>query len=173
MPTFGVMDGEVVDVPSLQAPGFIKAAADGAFPDAASASAGALELEVRSTTPQYAGFRVSLAAGAVAPPYSCAGGGSIPLSRGCYKAKFSVPAGDGWHAVSVPFASFSDLWSPATGEHTKECSEDASACLTAKKLALPRCGQDAGVVHSIRGPRTRGAHTARPRALHDPSWHTA
>ena len=144
MPTFGVMDGEVVDVPSLQAPGFIKAAADGAFPDAASASDGALELEVRSTTPQYAGFRVSLAAGAVAPPYSCAGGGSIPLSRGCYKAKFSVPAGDGWHAVSVPFASFSDLWSPATGEHTKECSEDASACLTAKKLALPRCGQDAG-----------------------------
>lgn len=135
MPTFGVMDGEVVDVPSLQAPGFIKAAADGAFPDAASASAGALELEVRSTTPQYAGFRVSLAAGAVAPPYSCAGGGSIPLSRGCYKAKFSVPAGDGWHAVSVPFASFSDLWSPATGEHTKECSEDASACLTAKKLS--------------------------------------
>ena len=193
MPTFGVMDGEVVDVPSLQAPGFIKAAADGAFPDAASASAGALELEVRSTTPQYAGFRVSLAAGAVAPPYSCAGGGSIPLSRGCYKAKFSVPAGDGWHTVSVPFASFSDLWSPATGEHTKECSEDASACLTAKKLALPRCGQDAGhrSRHSKHSSERHGAgcmrlsvqplstvfvalaHTARPRALHDPSWHTA
>merc|ERR1711998_508189 len=30
---FGILDGEVVDVPSLSAPGFIKAAADGKFPD--------------------------------------------------------------------------------------------------------------------------------------------
>merc|ERR1719379_3199374 len=30
---FGILDGDVVDVPSLKAPGFIKAAADGKFPD--------------------------------------------------------------------------------------------------------------------------------------------
>ncbi|CAE7540896.1 unnamed protein product, partial [Symbiodinium pilosum] len=34
---FGVFDGQVVDVPSLKAPGFIKAAADGSFPDASAA----------------------------------------------------------------------------------------------------------------------------------------
>ena len=169
----GVMNGVVADVPSLKAPGFIKAAADGSFPNASAAAGGSLELLVRSKTPEYKGFRVTVAAGALSPAFACGGGGNLPLSRGCYKAKFSVPGGDGWQRVVLPLSSFSDLWSSATGEHTKECSEDASACLTAKKLALPRCGQDAGVVHSIRGPRTRGAHTARPRALHDPSWHTA
>ena len=54
----GVFDGEVVDVPSLKAPGFIKAAADGSFPDASSAADGDLVLEVRTTTPEYEGFRV-------------------------------------------------------------------------------------------------------------------
>merc|ERR1719235_2732975 len=48
----GIFDGEVKDVPSLKAPGFIKAAADGQFPDVSSfLSGGALELEVRSSTP--------------------------------------------------------------------------------------------------------------------------
>ena len=75
-----------------------------------------------------------LAAGALSPSFACAGGGNLPLSRGCYKAKFSVPGGDGWQRVVLPLSSFSDLWSSATGEHTKECSEDASACLTAKQL---------------------------------------
>lgn len=31
--------------------------------------------------------------------------------------------------------SFSDHWSPATGEHTKECKDDSSVCLTEKTLA--------------------------------------
>ena len=58
---FGVFDGQVVDVPSLKAPGFIKAAADGSFPDASAAASGNLVLEVRSSTPDYQGFRVSFA----------------------------------------------------------------------------------------------------------------
>merc|ERR1719221_1128119 len=62
---FGVFDGEVVDVPSLKAPGFIKAAADGKFPDASSAAAGNLVLTVRSSTPNFKGFRVSVVSGAV------------------------------------------------------------------------------------------------------------
>ena len=45
-----------------------------------------------------------------------------------------MPGGDGWQRVVLPLSSFSDLWSSATGEHTKECAEDASACLTAKQL---------------------------------------
>mmetsp|Transcript_48782 Transcript_48782/g.87862 ORF Transcript_48782/g.87862 Transcript_48782/m.87862 type:complete len:382 (-) Transcript_48782:72-1217(-) len=131
---FGVFDGEVVDVPSLKAPGFIKAAADAQFPDASSA-AGELVLQVRSSTPEYAGFRVSFASGTMAPSYACSGGGSIPLSRGCFKAKFHVPAGEEFGEVRIPFSSFSDKWSPATGEQTKTCSEEADVCPTAKRLA--------------------------------------
>lgn len=131
---FGVFDGAVVNVPSLKAPGFIKAAADGSFPDASSAVGGDLVLVVRTSTPEYKGFKVSLAAGTLSPAYSCSGGGSIPFSRGCFKADFSVPAGGGFTSVRIPFASFSDKWSPATGEHTSECSSDKTVCPTAATL---------------------------------------
>ena len=130
----GIFDGQVVDVPSLKAPGFIKAAADGKFADVSPAAMGSLVLRVRSTTPAYRGFRVSFASGSLSAGYACAGGGSIPLSRGCYKAKFSVPSGN-FTDVSIPFANFSDVWSPATGEQTKKCSEDARVCPSASKLA--------------------------------------
>lgn len=132
---FGVFDGEVVDVPSLKAPGFIKAAADGSFADASAAAGGDLVLEVRSPTAEYQGFRVSFVSGSLAPSYACAGGGSIPLSRGCFKAHFNVPAGSDFVKVHVPLSSFTDRWSPATGEPTATCQQDASACATAKKLA--------------------------------------
>merc|ERR1711939_1114167 len=101
------------DVPSLKAPGFIKAAADGHFPDASEVADGELVLMVRSSTPEYKGFRVSFASGTVSAAYACAGGGSIPFSRGCFKAKFSVAAGANFAEVRIPFSSFSDKWSPA------------------------------------------------------------
>jgi len=132
---FGVFDGEVKDVPSLKAPGFIKAAGSGTFPDVSSALGGDLVLTVRSSTPSYAGFRITFAAGTKAPPYACGAGGSLPFSRGCFKSKFSVPAGEGWSTVRVPINSFSDKWSPATGEHTKDCATDADVCPTAKSLS--------------------------------------
>jgi len=131
----GIFDGDVEDVPSLKAPGFIKAAANGKFPDASSALAGSLVLTVRSTTPEYQGFRVSFASGTLAPSYACAGGGSIPLSRGCFKAQFAVTAGDAFQTIKIPFSSFSDMWSPATGKQTKTCAEDKDVCPTAEKLA--------------------------------------
>merc|ERR1712216_147607 len=131
---YGVFDGHVVNVPSLKAPGFIKASADGRFPDISSAAGGTLLLSVRSSTPEYKGFRLSFASGTIAPSYSCAGGGSIPFSRGCFKAKFSVPAGSEFTTVRVPLSSFSDMWSPATGEHTKDCATDRDVCPTASKL---------------------------------------
>jgi len=131
---FGIMDGEVVDVPSLSAPGFIKSAADGTFKDVSADIGGYLVLSVRSTTPEYKGFRVTMAAGTYSPAYACAGGSSIPFSGGCYKAKFSVSSNDDFHDVIIPLTQFSDHWSPATGEHTKECSNDASVCITSSEL---------------------------------------
>jgi len=131
---FGVFDGEVVDVPSLSAPGFIKASSDGSYPDLSTAAGGSLLLRVRSTTPEYGGFRLAFASGTIAPSYACSGGGSIPFSRGCFKAKFSVPAGSKFATVRLPLSAFSDMWSPATGEHTKECSTDADVCPSADKL---------------------------------------
>merc|ERR1712025_1387788 len=82
---FGILDGEVVNVPSLKAPGFIKAAADGSFPDVSAFIDGSLVLKVRTTTPEYAGYRVTFVSGAHSPSFACAAGGSLPLSRGCFK----------------------------------------------------------------------------------------
>jgi len=131
---FGIMNGEVVDVPSLSAPGFIKSAADGTFKDVSADIGGDLILSARSTTPEYKGFRVTLAAGTSSPAYACAGGSSIPFSGGCYKAKFSVPSNDEFQDIRIPLTQFSDHWSPATGEHTKECAYDESVCITSRDL---------------------------------------
>jgi hypothetical protein len=57
------------------------------------------------------------------------------FSRGCFKAKFAVHAGDDFQTVRIPFNDFSDTWSPATGELTKKCSEGDGVCPTAKDLA--------------------------------------
>eukprot|EP01063_Lacrimia_lanifica_P015839 TRINITY_DN224_c0_g2_i1.p1 TRINITY_DN224_c0_g2~~TRINITY_DN224_c0_g2_i1.p1 ORF type:complete len:392 (+),score=146.22 TRINITY_DN224_c0_g2_i1:52-1227(+) len=131
---YGAMKGEVVDVPSLKAPGFITAASNGKYPDASPVLSGGLRLRVRSPA-AYKGWRVSFAAGTLAPEYACAGGGSIPLSRGCFKAHFDVPAGDDFTDVYVPFNKFSDKWSPSTGEQTTTCAQDPDVCPTAKALA--------------------------------------
>ena len=83
---FGVEEGEVRDVPSLQAPGFIKAQADGNFNDVSSAISGDLILRVRSNTPEYPAFRVSFGA----------------LFSREFKAKFSVPEGEEFSEAVVP-----------------------------------------------------------------------
>jgi len=135
----GVFDGEVVNVPSLQAPGFIKVAGDAKyFPDASSVGAkGDIVLSVRSSEPDYKGYRVTVVSGALNAAFACASGGAIIGSRGCYKAKFSMTASTSneFQTIRIPLSSFSDLWSSATGEHTKECADDSSACLTPEKLA--------------------------------------
>merc|ERR1712190_541848 len=127
-------DGEVVNVPSLKAPGFIKAAADGKFPNIADFIDGSLVLTVRTSTPEYAGFRVTFVSGGVSASFSCAGGGSLPFSRGCYKQKFRVPAGSDFVEIKLPFNTFSDKWSSYTGEHTEECAKTKDVCPTADKL---------------------------------------
>lgn len=132
----GVFDGEVKTVPSLKAPGFIKAASDGKFADASAAFGGAFVLKVRTSTPDYQGFRFAFASGATSTNYACAGGGSLPFSRGCFKSNaFTVAAsGDDFVEIKLPLTSFSDKWSPATGEQTTTCAKDSDVCPTAKQL---------------------------------------
>jgi len=131
----GIFDGNVNIVPKLKAPGFLETwANDGGFADASSAASGGLVLTVRSKTADYTGFKVTFASGAFSTTFSCAAGGSIIGSRGCFKAGFKVPAGDEFVDVYVPFNSFSDKWSSATGEPTTLCSKDSSVCPTASKL---------------------------------------
>merc|ERR1711865_766216 len=95
---------------------------------------GNLVLSVRTTTPEYAGFRVAFASGAMSPSFACAAGGALPFSRGCFKNKFSVPAGADFVEIKIPFSSFSDKWSSATGEQTTTCAESKDVCPTASKL---------------------------------------
>lgn len=130
---FGVLDGEVKIVPALKAPGFVTAYAQDSFADASAAIDGDLVLTVRSSTSDYKGYKVSFAAGALIPQYSCASGGGVG-GRGCFKANFQVPAGDDFVDVRIPFKSFTDKWSSATGEPTVKCADDASVCPTAEKL---------------------------------------
>jgi peptide methionine sulfoxide reductase MsrB len=131
---YGIMKGSVVNVPALAAPGFIKAAAEGTFPDISAAADGNLVLNVRSTSSEYRGFRISIAVGS-STNYACSSGGTSPYSRGCFKTKFFVPPGRSFSPVRIPFTEFSDLWSPATGEHTAECEDDATACMTRATLS--------------------------------------
>ena len=123
------------DVPFLKAPGFITSYATGHLIDVSQFIEGDLILSVRSSTASYAGFRISFAAGALTPGYSCAGGGSLPFSGGCYKAHYTVPAGNNFTEVRIPFREFSDHWDPATGELTKTCAEHREVCPTAHDLA--------------------------------------
>ena len=132
---YGIFNGTVKDVPSLSAPGFLSAYADGHFNDVSNAISGELVLKVQSSTPEYTGFRGSFAAGTLSPMYSCAGGGTIPFSGGCFKAKFSVPAGDDFVEVHLPFSSFSDHWDPKTGDQITTCAEDSGVCPTKNNLA--------------------------------------
>jgi hypothetical protein len=129
----GILDGEVKIVPSLSAPGFITAQADMKI-DASEAEDGYLVMKVRSTTPEYTGFKISFAASSINPTLACATGGSSALGRGCFKSPFSVAAGDDFTEIRIPLNTFSDKWSSATGELTTLCEDDSSVCPSANKL---------------------------------------
>jgi len=129
----GILDGEVKIVPSLKAPGFITAQSDMNI-DASAGYGGDLVMKVRSTTPDYTGFKVSFAASTTFATLACASGGSTALGRGCFKAPFQVAAGDDFSEIRIPLSDFSDKWSSATGELTTLCKDDASVCPTADKL---------------------------------------
>ena len=112
------------DVPSLQAPGFIKASAQGRFNDVSEVLSGDLILKVRSSTPEYSGYRISF--------------GSHFNSFKDFKAKFNVPQGEDFSQLRIPFDMFSNEWDPATGDQTITCREDPNVCPTAADLSSLR-----------------------------------
>jgi len=123
----GVFDGEVVDVPFLKAPGFIKAETDDAvaskpaFPDISSCKAIAI---VAKASSGYEGFRFSF--GTAQPA-----GGKFFASG--YKAHF-VPSVGEFGTVELPLENFTDFWDDATGEPIKTCQEDKQYCPDTKTL---------------------------------------
>ena len=123
----GVFDGEVVDVPSLKAPGFIKmATSDGFFssksyPDISSCKSFTITAKASN---DYKGYRVSF--GNAHPS-----GGKF-FAYG-YKANFEPTVGD-FGTISIDFNDFTDLWDDATGDAIKTCKEDAKYCPDEKTL---------------------------------------
>jgi hypothetical protein len=128
----GKFAGEVVDVPFLQAPGFLQArtAAGSKFADISHCSA--LQIVAKSNTP-YNGYRVSFGT-AHAP------GGKL-FANG-YKASFSIGRHDddgvekkgGFHVVTIPFEDFTDFWDDATGDPIKTCQDNPLYCPDEKTL---------------------------------------
>uniref|UniRef100_A0A7S2BYE6 Lipocalin/cytosolic fatty-acid binding domain-containing protein n=1 Tax=Florenciella parvula TaxID=236787 RepID=A0A7S2BYE6_9STRA len=173
--SYGTLDGEVKDVPSLSAPGFVTAGALGSFPDASSTIDGGVVLSIRSSTADYTGFRFSFAAGAMSPSYSCAGGGALPGSRGCFKADFTIPESDDFAEVYIPFSSFTDKWDSATGDATTTCAEDPDVCPTAdllKKIQYIEVwaeGVDGVINVDVAGVSARVDATAEDLAEHEKS----
>lgn len=123
----GVFDGEVVDVPFLQAPGFIKVDSRGMRPYADVSACKALKLTLKSTV-DYDGYRVSF--GNAHPP----DGKTFAFG---YKADLKVPRrddGDHFEEVEIQFSDFSDLWDDTTGDQIKTCKEYPQYCPTVKTL---------------------------------------
>ena len=116
---YGIEEGTIRDIPSLQAPGVIMATAQGRFNDASAALSGDLILKIRSNTPDYPAFRVSF---------------GTKYTRE-FKAKFFVPPGEDFSEVRIPFNTFSDYWDHYTGDQMITCAEDPRVCPTTESLA--------------------------------------
>jgi len=114
----GVFQGQVVDVPKLQAPGFItmRTIDNNRFPDVSSCNT--LEFTARMKS-KYKGYRISF--GTKQPPNH---------KRYAYgfKSHFDVPVVDKFVTIKIPFTNFSDYWEPATGDLIKTCKDDPIYC---------------------------------------------
>jgi len=122
----GVFQGEVKTVASLKAPGFCQFSSSSLmFKDLSTYASGSISLVVRSSTPDYKGFKLDFRAFG-APRHH----GSHEL-QGSYKTGFTVPAGDGWSSVTLPLTQFSSDWSDFTGEcSTKDPDGYQHQCCT-------------------------------------------
>lgn len=97
----GILNGTVRIVPSLSAPGFCKAATQNVnviFNDATGAKE--IIVEARSSTPDFAGFKLAFSAG---------------VHEGFYSFKANFKASSDWSKISIPITEFSNDWSPYTG----------------------------------------------------------
>lgn len=114
----GIFDGEVVNVPFLEAPGFIKVESTGHVPYPDVSSCQALKLTIRSTE-QYEGYRVSFGHAHAPHGHTFAFG---------YKADLKISASENFQEIKIPFNMFSDLWDDATGDQIKTCKEYPMYC---------------------------------------------
>lgn len=109
----GVFNGTCRVVQFLHAPGFAKATTQSGwlhkdvFPDASAFIEGSLLLEVRSSTPDYTGFKLEWGATGIPSSGHHGAGGS-------FKANFNVTGTD-WTTVKIPLKDFSYDWSDFTG----------------------------------------------------------
>lgn len=139
--SYGLFQGTVKNVSFLHAPGFCRAITISPFfKDASQYIAGGLVLTVRTTTPDYKGFKLSL--GSLGTPKHHSG----HEIEGSYKAKFTVPASKNgeWQSIFLKFDEFSYDWSDYTGDcatkdpdgYQHQCctKETPSVCPTAKPL---------------------------------------
>jgi hypothetical protein len=118
----GIFDGEVVNVPFLQAPGFITMeTSGGVYPDVSSCVG--LKLTLRSRQ-DYAGYRFSF--GNVHVP-----GGRFAFG---YKTNLNPPVGNDFGEVEIPFTDFSARWDDATGDQIVSCKDDEQYCPTVDAL---------------------------------------
>ena len=116
----GLFRGQVVDVPSLKAPGFIKAQTQRKlfqkFPDISSCKA--IVINARANA-EYEGFRFQF-------------GNKIKfcsdLQTDGFKSHFDAPVSADFQRIVIPFTNFSDCNSDATGKPIRTCSDDPSVC---------------------------------------------
>jgi len=125
----GVMNGTVALIPSLQAPGFIKAVTTDKKPFADVSACSGLVLTTKSSTSpaQYAGYRVSF--GTDSAFLQCK-----KFFAGGYKADFTAGEGE-FSTVQIPFDKFTNCWDDATGDAITTCEEDSRFCPSSKRLA--------------------------------------
>ena len=113
----GKFQGEVVDVPFLQAPGFIQTrTTNGNFPDVSKCTS--LQITAKSNT-DYQGYRISF--GNAHPS-----GGKF-FAYG-YKSNLQNVPTDDFGDVTIPFTEFTDFWDDATGDPIHTCQENSSYC---------------------------------------------
>lgn len=148
----GAFLGEVVDVPFLQAPGFIQArTVDRAahYPDLRACQG--LQLTLTSDHPEYQGYRFSF--GHAHPP----DGKFFAFG---YKTSFQVAAADSTttqQTIVLPFHGFTDLWDDATGEPIQTCQDAPQYCPTPQ--ALQRLGEMAVWAEGVAGSASLHLHS--------------
>lgn len=126
----GVFNGTCALIPFLKAPGFCNAKTKLSmvrkFPDISQYLNGSFMLEIRTSTPEFQGFKFAWSANGV--PQSNSYG---PKGNGCFKAPFPTLNGTDWQTISLDMSSFSWDWSPFTGKcDTKDPSGTQHHCCT-------------------------------------------
>lgn len=120
----GVMNGTVVNVPRLGAPGFIQAIGSGTVKDVSSCTNIVLNLKSSSA---YTGYKCSFGSNANAHMIG------KPFYQHGYKAAFQAPVG-AFGDVVLPFNSFTLDWDDATGQAITTCAQNVTVCPTVAVL---------------------------------------